>query len=212
MNKEDNNKKNSTVKEYYTIFKEAWKDPRKKAGIKLLLWLLFFVILFSMAGITSRTNRLTSSTKEEINEDKYTIKQENLLNNKFNIKYSITINDNNYSVEGTIENGVVNGYIEYNESIKKISISDGTIYEIKNEEKNILDTEIDSSLLDLKSIIEKVKQNKSLISDKDSLKVYSYLIKQDEEDINIIITTNEDSITNINITKNNDKYDLNFSK
>lgn len=50
MKNEKGNKKEQ-IKELYSKFKIAWADPRKKAGIKLLGYLIFFIILLDRKSV-----------------------------------------------------------------------------------------------------------------------------------------------------------------
>ena len=56
MKNNDNNSKNSKLKEFIIWFKESWAIPHKRAGIKLFGYLIFFILFFLIAGIGSRMN------------------------------------------------------------------------------------------------------------------------------------------------------------
>ena len=214
--KNNEEKKQSNFKIYYKKFKEAWADPRKKAGIKLLGYLIFFIILFTIAGINSRTNNkdVTINNNEQTQADKYSDKQKDLINNKYTVNYVLKVGDTEYRVNGVLDSGAVTGYIEYSDTIKKIIINKGTIYEVKNDENTILETTINSSLLDLDYILDLIKKNQAIISVKDSGKEYSYRIATDEL-LNIKVLTNDSIINRITIQTNEETeemYELNFSE
>ena len=63
-----NNKEKSKIEEYLSNLRKAWKDPRKKAGIKLLGYLIFFIIFFILVAITNEIKRYD----KPINNDKKT--------------------------------------------------------------------------------------------------------------------------------------------
>lgn len=205
--------KKNKIKELYNKFKEAWKEPRKKAGIKLLCYLLFFFIFFLLAAISSElksydnSKKTTTTTTTKI-IDKYNDKQKDLLTNKYRISYVININNNEYKINGTIENNIVNGYFETPNGIKKIKFKENNLYEINNEQETLLESEINKNLIDLEYITNLIKQNSAIISDKEDAKTYTYNI--DNIGLNIIVTTNEDNISQININETTNSYTLNF--
>ena len=210
-----NNKENSKkeqVKELYSKFKTAWADPRKKAGIKLLGYLIFFIILLLFASITSHMNKYKSSTNKTttttIEPDKYNDKQKALLTNKHAINYVININNIEYKINGTIENNILNGYFETPNGIKKIVFKENNLCEINNEQEVLLESEINKNLIDLEYIIKLIKQNSAIISDNKETKTYTYNINN--LGLNIVVSTNEETITQINIKESINTYILNF--
>ena len=176
MKNEKENKKEQ-LKELYSKFKIAWADPRKKAGIKLLGYLIFFIILLLFASITSHMNKYTSSNTKTTTtttvQDKYNDKQKKLLTNKYSINYVININNIEYKINGTIENNIVNGYLETPIGIKKIVFKENNFYEINNEQEILLENELNKNLIDLEYIINLIKQNSAIISDKEDKKTYN---------------------------------------
>ena len=87
--------KKEQLKELYSKFKTAWANPRKKAGIQLLGYLIFFIILFLFAAITSNMNKYKTPTNQAttttLTPDKYNNKQKFLLTNKYSINYVINV-------------------------------------------------------------------------------------------------------------------------
>ena len=211
MKNEKENKKEQ-LKELYSKFKSAWADPRKKAGIKLLGYLIFFIILLLFASITSHMNKYTSSNTKTTTtttvQDKYNDKQKKLLTNKYSINYVININNIEYKINGNIENNIINGYFETPNGIKKIVFKENNLYEVNNEQEILLETEINKNLIDLEYILNLIKQNSAIISDKEETKTYTYNI--DNLGLNIIVTTNEENISQINIKESINTYILNF--
>ena len=211
MKNEKENKKEQ-LKELYSKFKSAWADPRKKAGIKLLGYLIFFIILLLFASITSHMNKYTSSNTKTTTtttvQDKYNDKQKKLLTNKYSINYVININNIEYKINGNIENNIINGYFETPNGIKKIVFKENNLYEVNNEQEILLETEINKNLIDLEYILNLIKQNSAIISDKEETKTYTYNI--DNLGLNIIVNTNEENITQINIKESINAYILNF--
>ena len=211
MKNEKGNKKEQ-IKELYSKFKIAWADPRKKAGIKLLGYLIFFIILLLFASITSHMNKYKSpinkTTTTTTAPDKYNDKQKALLTNKHAVNYVININNLEYKINGTIENNILSGYFETPNGIKKIVFKENNLYEVNNEQEILLETEINKNLIDLEYILNLIKQNSAIISDKEETKTYTYNI--DNLGLNIIVTTNEENISQINIKESINTYILNF--
>lgn len=212
-------KKDNKFKIFFNKLKEAWKNPRKKAGIKLLGYFLFFVVFLSIAAIANSINKIdktidkvNNETKEEIDYNNYISKQNNLLNNKHSITSTIKINDYEYNVNGYIDNNIVNGYLESIDGIKKIVIKDNNIYEIVNNEEILLDSVINGNLYNLEYIFNLLKNNNAIINNKDSYKDYSYFINMDNYVLNTKVYTDSNNIYKIEYLIDNDEYVLNFDK
>lgn len=204
--------KKKQVKELYSKFKTAWANPRKKAGIQLLGYLIFFVILFLFAAITSNMNKYKTPTNQAttttLTPDKYNDKQKFLLTNKYSINYVINVNNVEYKINGTIENNIVNGYFETPNGIKKIVFKENNLYEINNEQESLLESELNKNLINLEYIINLIKQNSAIISDKEETKTYTYYIE--DLGLNITVTATEENISQINITETTNTCTLNF--
>jgi len=216
MNNKKQNKKLSKFKEYKEKFKETWANPQKKAGIKLMGYLLFFVVLFLLSAITSAINPPEKSsynnktTTTTVKIDKYNEKQNELLSEKFNINYVIKINNKEYKKNGNINNNIIEGYLENGSNIKKIVFKDNNFYEIINEEEKILEIDINKDLINVKHIINLIKHSNVIKEDNGVTKKYNYDLN--ELNLTIIVETNEELITKIEITNDNNIYELNFDK
>ena len=207
-------KEETKIKKYYKAFKEAWKDPRKKAGIKLLGYLIFFIVLILLSYISGDENsnyvsRFPETTTTKSN-DNYYDKQSNLINQKHNIKYLITKDDKEFIINGFVIDGVVEGYLETSGTIKKVKIEDNKIYEIKNDSLNPIELDIDYSLLNIYNILELIKEKTSIIERDNDNKNYLYTVKSNNYDVNVKVYTDELEIYKIELIKDNDKYILNF--
>lgn len=209
--------KKERIKELADKFKKSWKDPGKKAGIKLLGYLIFFLIFILLAAISSSINSMnnttsnqTTTTTTQVKEDKYIDKQKDLLKSKYTINYVINANGLEYKINGTINESVVEGYLESNDNIKKIILKENNLYEIKNEEEILLELDVNKNLISTDFIINLIKQNSALIEDKDFFEKYTYDIK--ELNIKIIVELDDENINQIYISENSDTYELNFDK
>jgi len=199
------------VKELYNKYKEAKKDPRKKAGMKLLGYLIFFLLIALFANISndiSKTNenfKPTTTTTTKV-VDSYVEKQNNLFTNKNNINYEITYNDKKDIIKGTLENNIINGYLENENIIKKIIIKNNSIYEINNNEETELEVEFNVNNLNLFNIINSIKQTSAFIKEKEDIKTYLYELDNKK----IYVESNKEQIFNIKIEEENEVYSLSF--
>lgn len=201
---------NNKFKDFSYKLKEAWDNPRKKAGIKLLGYLIFFFILFLLAAITSymdvsdNSNKMNTTTTTKA-VDKYTDKQKSLLKDKYNISYVININENEYKINGTLNNNIITGYLETKNGIKKIIIKDN-IYEVVNEQEILLESELDINIINLENILNTIKQSKALIDIEEETTLYTYNLN----DNNVAIKVNDSHIYEIKVTNDTYSYILNF--
>jgi len=210
MNK--NSEKINKIKELYNKYKEAKKDPRKKAGMKLLGYFIFFLLIALIANISNEFNKtsnmidtkITTTTTKVI--DSYVEKQNDLLVNKYSINYEITYNDKIYKINGILQNNVITGYLEINDEIKKISLQNNIITVISSNEP--LEVEFDINNLNINNIINTIKQNSAFIKDKENIKTYLYELDNKK----IYVECNEEQIIAIKIEELNNKYILNFEK
>ena len=111
--------------------KELWDNPKYKALIKLLLWIIFFLVIYSLI-LVSNNHTIKNNEEDSKNEVNYT-KILNLSYNTLKVRYEL----NEYYVEGIVKNNIFNGYINY---------KDGTTYNIKYDGNTI--TKINDSIKD----------------------------------------------------------------
>lgn len=210
------NKKDSKIKSFYNSLKEAWKDPRKKAGIKLLSYFVFFIILFLLAFITNQINKTNNSVNKEPDKttkvtDTYINKLNSLLTDKYNIEYTLNNEEKVLKIDGVLNNNQINGYLEYDNTIKKIVIKDNNIYEIVNDVENVINLDYDISLLNLNNLITLLKSNSPIKEVKDNISKYTYNVTYKDLSLNIIVSM-ENYIKEIDITNETLKYYLIFDK
>ena len=209
--KKDNEKINK-IKELYNKYKEAKRDPKKRAGMKLLGYFIFFFIILLIAAISNNikqtnitTNTKTTTTTTTKAVDKYVEKQNKLLIDKYNINYVIKYNEKEYKINGNIENNIINGYLEDN-NIKKIIIKNNEIYEISNNLENIINVDFNKEYINLENILNEVKKTSAFIQEKDGIKTYLYEFDTKK----IYIKCNEENIINIKVEENSNIYTMNF--
>lgn len=207
---------NDKKKNFFTKLKEAWRNPHKKAGIKLLIYLIFFIVLISLTMISRGINDIKKELNKVNNDvvdnsdDKYVDKQNKILNNKNNINIVIMINDFEYKINGVLENNIINGYFENAEGIKKIVIRNGVMYEIVDNNEEVFNTVIDCSLFDFKKMFDVIKNNNSIIQNIDGNKNYTYNINRDNSVLNVVVYTNSKNISKIEYRYDTDEYVIRF--
>ena len=207
-------KKNETIEKIKKLLewlKKAWANPRKKAGIKLLGYLLLFIFIFVFAAIGSRMDKTEIQEEQTVKEETdYSKELKELQKSKLNVTYTIFIDDKKYSISGLLENNILSGYIEYDESIKKIMIMNNNIYEIKNEDNVLFESNINASLLDINHIIDLMSDIKPIINLRDDKTEYSYTINSDENIIINILVDNT-KIERIEVKSEDNIYELVFN-
>lgn len=218
MKKNKKEEKNNKYKELYLKFKEAWKVPRKRAGIKLLGYLIFFFIFAIMVRVTSSIELSDvdkNTTKKEVikeNLESFREKQNNLLDNNHNINYEINIGDLVYKINGDLKEQIIEGYLESNEGIKKVILKDNLLYDVTTGVDVVVDLGIEMSKLDINYLVNIMKTNDAYIENKDNIKTYQYAININDNENTMVVYTNEKNIEKIVITDLSSEYILIFDK
>lgn len=208
--------KKNNIKKFFVWFKNAWNDPRKKAGIKLMFYFLFFIIFLSVAAITNSMKNIDKAVKEEnktVQSDKdtkYIDKQKYILNNKISINSIMNINNNKYVINGNIENNVLEGYLESYDVIKKIIINENGIYENKDGEYILYSCDINKDLFNFKNIFNIINRSNVIMNNEGDNKIYSYDILNDNNNIIIKVYTNSLNIYKIEYNDNGNQYIISF--
>lgn len=218
MKKNKKEEKNNKYKELYLKFKEAWKVPRKRAGIKLLGYLIFFFIFAIMVRVTSSIELSDvdkNTTKKEVikeNLESFREKQNSLLDNNHNINYEINIGDLVYKINGDLKDHIIEGYLESNEGIKKVILKDNLLYDVTTGVDVVVDLGIEMSKLDINYLVNIMKTNDAYIEETDNIKTYQYAININDNENTMVVYTNEKNIEKIVITDLSSEYILIFDK
>lgn len=206
----------NNLKKILSFFKQSKTDSRKKAIIKLsfYLGLIFFVFIFSAihSRISYKDNNINNNDNKNTTTniiDNYATKKKNFISTNHIIKYSIK-NDIVYTLNGTIKNSILEGYLEYDNSIKKVILKNNSLYEIKNDLEDVLELNFDIDLINMFYVMNIIEDNKAYIETNTLGKSYKYEILKDETLYNIIIYTNDQSIYKIEINNENINYTLEF--
>ena len=180
---------------------DLWKNPKYKALIKLLLWVIFFLIIYSLILVSN--NRIIKNNEEgSKNEINYT-KILNLSFNTLSVKYEL----NDYYVEGIVKNNIFNGYINYKDGTTyKIKYDGNTITKINDSSNNdeYIVISIDSQYLLPSYLVNLFKKNEPKKIDTN---IYSYKIG----DIEYQVKYNDKELYEINIIENDKISKLMYS-
>lgn len=207
----DNDKKES--------LKEMWKDPQKKAIIKLGLWFFFFAFVFLFLTVASLFNNSSSKNndtsdndkKTEVVEANITKMLEKLINSDYGFEIKITNQNIIENISGTVKSKITTGYYENNNNILKYSYHDQNYYQIidNNEVLNneLLNEEYRKNI-DLPSILEIIKNYEMT---NETLKENNEYIYNISDNYVIKISTNQNNIDKINITNNDVSYEIKFN-
>lgn len=191
-----------------------WQTERGKAIVKLGLWLVFILALIIFALVNKNDNTINKENEGTEEKEVYEFKKydemiESLLDSNYEFNYDIVINDTNYLFNGTKCNNEVLGYKESNMGIIKYYISDNTYQVVLKELVPIenLYENIDINYLDLNILFNNLNEYLYNIEKNDNKRTITY--KKDGYQVEVI--TNLDNITNINITVDNNTYNLSYN-
>lgn len=194
-----------------SMFIKVWENKRLHALICLILWAIFITFVFLILGSFEK-NVKTPSNDNNINEEEKIITfdemKEKLLHNKFEYKYSLYVNGKNILYYGVKNELNDSGYKEENDKIIRYVIENEKEYQLimnTKVEVNNLYEDIDKNLIDLNYVFALLdNMNKEIDEVTESL-YYS------NDELNIKIKINSDSIESIDILKGLDSYFLEFS-
>lgn len=214
--------KKENIKKFWNKLKEIWKDPRKKAGIKLLGYFIFFLIFLSIAAISNGLKKIDNTVSNDNNQikensknedtNKFIDKQNKLLYNKHNVNMVIKINNIEYKINGTLRDNIIEGYLETDNGIKKIIVKNNNMYEIVDSNDVLLESVINVNLFDFDNLFNNLKNNNALIKNKNNNKDYIYQINDNGRILNVKIYTNENSIYKVEYLIDSDEYVIDFDK
>lgn len=197
------------MKDKISRFKELWAVPKYKIYIKFVLWLIFFifVFIFIVVGRSVSENNVVNDIPKEPKTVNFSKMKKNLSSNSLIIKYNI----GNYYIEGNVDNNILNGTLELEDSIFKIKYDNSKLYQVKLREEiedNELLIDVNKDYLLPSNVIKIIDEiSDSPIKSEDN-KVYSYNIN----DLALSIYLSDTEIEKIIILENNITYELNYEK
>lgn len=201
------------------FLKKCWKNPRWHSLIVLIIWIVSLSIL---VGIVSIMNGINPQEKKEIpkkqeeNKISYQEKLEHIISDEELLSFLVTTKDNSLKLEGTENGGVVNGYKEDRNGIKKYRIENGISYEVVLDEVKKIEglyNEITQEFLDrniLISLLLETEEENSIEQEDTTTHEYNLIYKEKNSKISVIET--KESIEKIIIEEENVEYQLVFSE
>lgn len=195
-----------------TTFQKLWENPQSKAGIKLLLYFIFIAFVVLMINTASNTHVLNVNEKPKVTIQNM---KDQLLSKNFQYEYIVVDNDGIKTIyKGNKTNNINEGTRETVEKITKYYIDKSGIYETVLGEKKVMTSlyeNIDEKFLDVKYVLDLVKDKTTAITTRDGHKEYNYMFLIENNGCEIIIRTDNKQINNIYINYKDYVYDLNFS-
>ncbi len=195
-----------------TTFQKLWENPQSKAGIKLLLYFIFigFILLTISAASTA-----DSVSKKEVKKITIQDMKDYLKENNYQYEHIVVFTDGTKTIfKGAFVNNENEGTKETIEKTTKYFIDDSGVYETVLGEKIIVDNlyeNIDNNLLDIKYVLDIIKDKSTLITNREGKKEYNYTFNIEDNKYEIILRTDNKEIYNVYINYNEVIYDLNFS-
>lgn len=210
--KENKEKKENNVTIMIDKFKEMWAIPQKRAGLKLLGYLVFFVVFLFIASVGSRMEKnnyvpsSSTTTTTTVDVDSYTYKQKQLLENKHFVNYEVKMGDTLYKISGSLSDGILDGYLESVDSIIKIKLKDDILYEVVKGNDVILESDINKDFINIKYIFKVISGARVFKETEGENRIYSYNMNN-----NVIkVSLNTEKIYKIEIIGDSFSYILSF--
>ncbi len=194
---------------------EIFKDERKKSLFILTVWIILFIVLFSLIGLyntvtnknINNSKNTESFPKEEIKELNILDKLNNLINSNYIYKYTLIQNEEKIILNGKKNNDIFIGYKENTDDIIKYKIENNVVYKInindEVEEYNDLTGSLNTDYIYLNKIKDLIIDLTPGINDDK----YTFYL---DDNIKIVFKTTENNIENIEVYSNEFYYMLEF--
>ena len=218
MFKRKKNEKGEELENAYDVFMRNYKTvPGFKPLVKLLGYFIFIGILLVLAS------NITTTTTTKANTDKTTtttttvavpkVTYGDILNKvvEDGRSYSITVKqgDLTYVIDESIKAGVLTGYLDSAEGIKKFKIEKNVIKEILLEQETVnneLFTTLEKDFIIIPNLINVLKSNKSIKEFEDIFTIYTYTINKNNVEYKIKTYISNEKCNKITINSNTQEY------
>lgn len=205
---------------YFEVFMRNYRNvPGFKALMKIVLFfvLVSIMMLITYLGKSSQrelksTTTTTTTKVADVNENSvvnYKDALEILMKNNHEVSMVIQNNDTKYQINYSIQDNIIDGYLETIAGTHHFKIQNDIVYEINlNEEKenpNLLN-EFNINYFDTTKLINSLKNEiatKQLNNDK---MIYHYII----DSINYYVILDNNQINNIQIKTDKYEYDISY--
>ena len=205
---------------YFEVFMRNYRNvPGFKALMKIVLFfvLVSIMMLITYLGKSSQrelksTTTTTTTKVTDVNENSvvnYKDALEILMKNNHEVSMVIQNNDTKYQINYSIQDNIIDGYLETITGTHHFKIQNDIVYEINlNEEKenpNLLN-EFNINYFDTTKLINSLKNEiatKQLNNDK---MIYHYI----RDSINYYVILDNNQINNIQIKTDKYEYDISY--
>ncbi len=191
--------------------------PGFASFVKILLFIIFFIILTSCSRITiakeekAKQNQTTTTTEYQIQKRNY----KNLVDEikKKEATITITIGETPYLIENLIyTDDTLSGMFESSNATKKFKIKDDVIYEYvlgQDKENNDLFGEVDKNIVIPTSLINILETNRAINQTLATSVIYTYdTIVINNIPYTITVKIEDDKVTSVLLISDNAKYDI----
>ena len=191
--------------------------PGFASFVKILLFIIFFIILTSCSRITiakeekAKQNQTTTTTEFQIQKRNY----KNLVDEikKKEATITITIGETPYLIENLIyTDDTLSGMFESSNATKKFKIKDDVIYEYvlgQDKENNDLFGEVDKNIVIPTSLINILETNRAINQTLPTSVIYTYdNIVINNIPYTITVKIEDDKVTSVLLISDNTKYDI----
>lgn len=193
-------KKEREIENFFEVLIRNYKTvPGLRIVLKLgfyIIFIIIFVLVIMISNYSKKNDKIemsTTTTKEVVESKKYRDMISDLSNTK---KEFVIINDIKINLDIQAN---ITGYLEMNDTIKKVIFKDNKLYEIIDGNEILNETLTDPSFIDINNVITYLFNNKSirLVEENDTLYKYDLL--------NVYV--NNDKITKVVV---NNGYEINY--
>jgi len=208
---------NETLNREESTFMRLWHNKRTHAAMVLGLWMIFllFVIIISYVGGAFDNNEANSCQmpSNTITFKDYKEMQSELLKNNFSYVYEINYLDNKIVYKGERLLDKETGYRENSYETIKYYIDESGFYKVVMDELLALDKlfeNVNESLIDLESLFEVLNAQSVTSEESEKTRAFTYKYIIDDVNYEVIVHTNIENITEIDINFTDNKYILKY--
>lgn len=189
-------------------FIKTWNTPKGRAGIKLMFYGIFIIFIILIIFIKRDSTPSVYKASYKSIKLTYEEKKAKLLDNNYEFKYNITLQSGEkIKYYGYKNLNIESGYKESDNTIIKYLKENDVIYKIgleNKEEFTDLYAKINADYLNVNYIYNLINDLSFQINDKE----YIYTL---DNNISIVVKTNDINISKITINDNSNYYELEFS-
>ena len=193
-------KKEREIENFFEVLVRNYKTvPGLRIVLKLgfyIIFIIIFVLVIMISNYSKKNDEVeksTTTTKEVVESKKYRDMISDLSNTK---KELVIINDIKINLDISAN---ITGYLEMNDTIKKVIFKDNKLYEIIDGNEVLNETLTDPSFIDINNVVTYLFNNKSIRLVEENNTLYKYDL------LNVYV--NNDKITKVVV---NNGYEISY--